>query len=159
MHNPMAMMPLAGKAALALRPPAQMPGFAAQSTDDAPVDEDEPEIVRLLVAHYRALLRLRQWSPAQRIQLTRLLDQCEARLSGSDSDAAHVARWAARERPGALHHWRECLTAIGLYAAGAQRALAVGRADAAGQALAEISVQVERARALLQAACLPPAAS
>lgn len=47
-----------------------------------PVDEEEPEIVHLLAAHYRNLLALRRLTANQRRCISRLLDNCELRLKG-----------------------------------------------------------------------------
>lgn len=140
---------------LGLPPPPQRHGYEPQWTEDAPVDQEEPEIVRLFMAHYRTLLRLRHLTPPQRLHLTRLLAMCEAQLPvciGGPPDAPALANG---DPPRASHHALECLTAIRLYAIGAQRELAIGRPDPAAQALAEIITQVDRAHALF-AASRPP---
>lgn len=152
MLNPVAEVPLCGATiAVGLAPPPRRHRYQPPWTEDAPVGEEEPEIVRLFAAHYRALLRLRQLTPAQRMHLTRLLGLCEAHLpecAGARPDAPGRADGdlLAASRQGV-----ECLTAIRLYASGAQRALAIGNSAPVAHALASIITQVDRAHALLAA--------
>ena len=60
---------------------------------------------------------------------------------------------ATQPAPGLPHHGNEWLTAIRLYAAGAQRALERGRPDAAAYALRRIVEQIEEAQSLRNGAC------
>lgn len=124
----------------------------AASGDPAFVDEEEPEIVYLLMAHCRALLQLQRLTPAQRVRLSGLIAGYEARLSGLGDFPFPGPEQRYREPPSAVQDRRGCLTAIRLYAAAASRALATGRPELARQALARMSLQVDRAQALFAAA-------
>jgi hypothetical protein len=124
--------------------------------------EREPEIIRLLASHYRALLKLPQLTSRQRHHLRQLITKCEARLAddpghplvdygrngargGSDVPWQLIERHADAATRQGQHQKIECLTAIRLYAAGARKALANGKADLVAFALAKIETQVTRA--------------
>ena len=113
---------------------------------------EEAEIVRLIAAHYRSLLDLRRLNDGQRQHIGWLLRKCETGAAGRDiAEALHCKTHRDRDHGAAAHRVHEeanCLTAIRMYAAGAQRALAAARPDAAAQALALIMQQVERAARL-----------
>lgn len=151
MLNPVAAVLPFGRETVEFASPRPGNGSGLEWTNEAPVIEEEPEIVRLFAAHYRSLLRLRHLSPLQREHLTRLLDLCEAQLPECHDDPPRAPGQTSAGRRAALHQELECLSAIRLYAAGAQRALANGRPGAAAEALAKIIAQVERTQALLTA--------
>lgn len=126
--------------------------------NDGSPGEEEPEIVGLLAAHYRSLLLLRRLTSKQRTRIGRLLAACESRLRGRSTDIR--SRCPPLFEPLISRHDHvEWLTAIGLYAAGAQRALSRGRPEVAAQALARIVEQVDEARVLLGGASRPQAYS
>lgn len=129
-------------------------------------DQEEPEIVQMYAAHYRALLNLGTLDERQRIDVSNLLSKCEMRLHPDGGGAAGPmaadrfrsgagakpsAEEPARSRCRLLQEHESCLTAIRLYAAGARRALAKGDLEAVRFALERIDAQAVRAGALLQA--------
>lgn len=111
------------------------------------VDEEEPEIVDLLAVHYRNLLALHGLSVAQRAWIGHLLTDCEVRLRNGGVHDRFRDVLASGPAVGVRHRRREWLTAVRLYAAGAQRALARGRPEAASYALSRIIGLIDRAAA------------
>lgn len=131
-------------------------------------EEREPEIVRLLASHYRALAKLGRLTSWQRDRLRRLIANCEATLAddtvhpradynGGGARGSSEVAWQLVERRAdaaarqGQHQNIECLTAIRLYAAGARRALANGNVDLVVSALAKIEAQVTNAHDLISA--------
>ena len=109
-------------------------------------DQEEPEIVRMYAAYYRALLNLGTLDDRQRTDVSKLLSKCEVRLR-RERDAHVGLERAGQTRPAAavrtapspegsrplpcrrLHEQQSCLTSVRLYAAVARRALESGHAD------------------------------
>lgn len=141
---------------------ALQPAWAPINTSHEPgchgsMDEEEPEIVDLLAAHYRNLLALHRLSAQQRAGIGHLLADCEVRLRhGGEHDRSREVL-ASGPAVGVHHRNSEWLTAVRLYTAGAQRALARGRPEAASHALSRIIDLIDRAEALSGAACRPDA--
>lgn len=129
-----------------LPPRLSAPGSRSARND---CEHEEPEILRLLAAHFRAMLMLPGLTDRQRHELCQSLADCESRLPGHANNRPCAPLPPADDHAETMRQPMECLTAIRLYAAGAQQALSRGRPEAVAHALAAIGISAARADSLL----------